>query len=61
MARRKKEDPPKQDEEQDDGVVNPGDCIGHWLDGDKSCEVCEIQDSCREMTLAIEQKDKEVK
>jgi hypothetical protein len=38
-------------------VINPGDCIGHWLEGDKACEMCEIQDSCRDMTNAIQSKE----
>lgn len=40
--------------EIDEEIVNPGDCIGHWLEGDKSCEICEIQDSCKEMTKELE-------
>lgn len=47
----------KAQEDIDDSIVNPGDCIGHWLDGDQSCEICEIQDSCRDMTQAIEKKE----
>ena len=35
-------------------VVNPGDCIGHWLNGDESCEQCEIEGPCKKMTLEIE-------
>ena len=37
----------------DENIVNPGDCIGHYLEGDKSCEICEIQDSCKDMTNAL--------
>lgn len=50
-----KVDAPANGENQD--IVNPGDCIGHWLDGDKSCEMCEIQDSCKDMTMAIQEKE----
>ena len=34
-------------------VVNPGDCIGHWLDGDEACSQCEIEDSCKQLTTDI--------
>lgn len=39
----------------DEDIVSPGDCIGHWLEGDKSCEICEIQDSCKDMTLTLKE------
>ena len=39
----------------DDDIVNPGDCIGHWEETDNSCEICEIQDSCRNMTLTLKE------
>ena len=35
-------------------VINAGDCIGHWLEGDEACVQCEIEDSCKQMTLDIE-------
>lgn len=34
-------------------VINAGDCIGHWLDGDEACSQCEIEESCKQMTLEI--------
>lgn len=39
----------------DDDIVNPGDCIGHWEEKDKSCEICEIQDSCKKMTMNLKE------
>lgn len=47
----------------DENIVNPGDCIGHWLEGDKSCEICEIQDSCKDMTMTLKENpvEKELK
>lgn len=57
MARKKKIQEPENKENAkeiiEDKVNEPGDCIGHWLDGDESCEICEIQDSCKDMTSAI--------
>ena len=46
------------DSELDDDIeVNdPGDCIGHWTECTE-CEMCEIQDSCRDMTNAIQSKE----
>jgi hypothetical protein len=37
----------------DDNISNPGDCIGHWDETDKACEICEIQDSCKNMTITL--------
>lgn len=34
-------------------VINAGDCIGHWLNGDEACSQCEIEESCKQMTLEI--------
>ena len=34
-------------------VINAGDCIGHWLNGDEACSQCEIEQSCKQMTLEI--------
>lgn len=31
-------------------IVNPGDCCGNYLEDDESCKLCEIQDTCKEMT-----------
>ena len=47
--KRKKEDAVAENDES----VNPGDCIGHWLKGDEACSICEIEDSCRQMTKDI--------
>lgn len=46
-----------EETENDEETVNPGDCIGHWLEGDEACEICEIQDSCKEMTKDINKED----
>ncbi len=43
----------KSNSEEEVEVVNPGDCIGHWLNGDKSCEQCEIEETCKQMTFEI--------
>lgn len=42
-----------EQETNNEEIVNPGDCIGHWLENDESCKICEIQDSCKEMTKNI--------
>ena len=42
-------------------IMSPGDCIGHWEENNKDCDICEIQDSCRDMTLAIDIENKQKK
>lgn len=44
----------KIQEEIEEEVENPGDCIGHYLEDDENCKICEIQDSCKEMTKDLE-------
>ena len=44
------EDPETQAEE-------PGYCIGHFDKADKACEMCEIQDECRQLTTEIQGED----
>ena len=43
----------KEEMENSEEVQNPGDCIGNFLEGDEACKICEIQDSCKEMTKNI--------
>lgn len=38
-----------QDNEE---IGEPGDCIGHWDDCEE-CKMCEIENSCVEMTKSI--------
>ena len=45
---------PKFEEEMEEEIENPGDCIGHYLEDDENCKICEIQDSCKEMTKDLE-------
>jgi len=51
MARKKKIQ--ENTEIQDDDIVNPGDCCGNYLEEDESCKLCEIQDTCKEMTKEL--------
>lgn len=37
-------------------VVNPGDCCGNYLATDESCMICEIAETCKEMTEAFNSK-----
>lgn len=39
----------------DEDIINPGDCIGHWDENEEACEICEIQDSCKNMTLTLKE------
>lgn len=60
MPRKKKAEVTEKTEEKeietneettdDDDVVDPGDCIGNYLEGDNSCELCEIADTCKVLT-----------
>lgn len=45
----------EETEINDDDIVNPGDCIGHWEENNEFCEICEIQDSCKNMTLTLKE------
>ena len=45
----------EETEINDDDIVNPGDCIGHWDENEEACEICEIQDSCKNMTLTLKE------
>lgn len=38
-------------------VEEPGYCIGHFDKADKACEMCEIQDECRQLTSEIHGED----
>ena len=53
MARKKnvKKDP---DETPETAVEETGYCIGHFDKADKACEMCEIQDECRQLTGEIQ-------
>jgi hypothetical protein len=39
----------------DDDIINPGDCIGHWEENNESCNMCEIESSCKNMTLTLKE------
>lgn len=57
MARKKKATViPSKEEIMDDEIVNPGDCCGNYLEDDESCKICEISDTCKEMTDSIKDK-----
>lgn len=43
-------------EKIDDETTEPGDCIGNFLNGDKSCELCEIADACEALTIKSKEK-----
>lgn len=43
----------KKTVQEEEDAINPGDCIGHWLKDDEACSICEIEDSCRQMTKEI--------
>lgn len=45
----------EETEIKDEDIVNPGDCIGHWDEKEEACEICEIQDSCKNMTLSLKE------
>lgn len=45
----------KKNPEIEEEIESPGDCIGHWLENDENCKICEIQDSCQKMTKDIEE------
>lgn len=57
MARKKnvKQSP---DEAPESAVEEPGYCIGHFDKADKACEMCEIQDECRQLTGEIQDDDR---
>ena len=51
MSRKKKVETvnvEKKNEEPD--IVNPGDCCGNYLATDESCMICEIAETCKDMT-----------
>ena len=53
MARKKKtNDAPAEQTGQP--TEEPGYCIGHFDKSDKACEMCEIQDECRQLTGEIQ-------
>lgn len=39
---------------EQEGNEEPGYCFGHWEDC-KECEMCEIQDPCRQYTDSIKE------
>lgn len=47
---------PSKEEITDDEILNPGDCCGNYLEGDDACSICEISDTCKEMTDSIKGK-----
>lgn len=51
MSRKKKVENVKIEEEKTEvDVVNPGDCCGNYLATDESCMICEIAETCKDMT-----------
>lgn len=38
--------------QENEEISEPGDCIGHWDDCEE-CKMCEIENSCKEMTKII--------
>lgn len=51
---RKKNVKKAPDETPETTVEEPGYCIGHFDKADKACEMCEIQDECRQLTGEIQ-------
>lgn len=56
MARKKKESTIPSKEELIEEINNPGDCCGNYLETDEACKICEISDTCKEMTQSIQDK-----
>lgn len=40
-------------------IVNPGDCCGNYLATDESCMICEIAETCKDMTESFNENGEE--
>lgn len=36
-------------------IINPGDCCGNYLATDESCMICEIANTCKDMTESFKE------
>lgn len=50
MSRKKKSKDIQIEKPKDSEIVNPGDCCGNYLATDESCMICEIAETCKDMT-----------
>lgn len=44
---------------EDGDIVNPGDCCGNYLATDESCMICEIAETCKDMTESFNENGEE--
>jgi hypothetical protein len=50
MGRRKKTETITSNVSEQPDIVHPGDCCGNYLATDESCMICEIAETCKDLT-----------